>query len=860
MRELKSALVISYGPVPTQQYQTIEGGGMRVWGLASGLRKNGVDVTVAIHESFPQGKPEQEGVKLVNWSIDTLGDLANRYDTVIMSYCMGEPSEVVARKIGDHVQLVLDAYVPIYVEISARKSEHVEQEYLNYMQELKRFDLALKRGDYFLCANETQKTFYIGVLSALGRINPITYSNDLIEILPFGVGSEPFAPTQRPQLPGVTKDDFVVLWFGGLYPWFDIRNLLKAVERLAARGKKIKLVVVGGRNPHNPNPVFFRQHDEAMSFAKGKGLLDTTMFFVDWVDFAKRANWFDLGDVVISINAAGQENRFSWRTRVMDFVWGERAIATNGGDPLSELLIEKDAAFRFESIEEDGLERDLNYLYEHPEKLVQIRKNLTALKPTFYWESLTAHLAKVITASTKAPDLTLDPITAQKLKEVTRNGLMAKATRLPVLKQVRQAQKLTVFVKRYGVRSSVKQGLFVARHVLGKRSTKRKYVFLSHPLDQTGGPLVLMEMIHEFAQQVGPKALRVVAPHIDSSHLAKLRKLGVMIDGMDPRLGSFALAPRLSLKPDDFVLMNTAAITANYREAILRYLADDRLGHAYWYVHEDDPQVQFRERNLRGKVHALIKRGKLTMAVPSIKMQGKYQKFFDAPIEIVPLHVDVPQRYKAAREAADYEAITFVLSGIALGGRKGQPTALFAFYKFLVDYYRGHESQYRNFKLRLIGLGKDYLSRQMEAVGQEVLGEHFEYSDTVSRDEALASMAHCNAVICCSLMEAFGLYVAEGMYMGHVVLRNDCSGVDEQLRPGVNGYLLKDGDLQQFADVIERMLNRSKTTNEQLRQMGQASQEMVANYARNNYYDKLMGLDRPPVNDVTGQPTVQSEP
>ena len=92
-------------------------------------------------------------------------------------------------------------------------------------------------------------------------------------------------------------------------------------------------------------------------------------------------------------------------------------------------------------------------------------------------------------------------------------------------------------------------------------------------------------------------------------------------------------------------------------------------------------------------------------------------------------------------------------------------------------------------------------------------------------------------------MEAFGLYIAEGMYMGHVVLRNDCSGVEEQLKPGVNGYQIIDGDLQQFTDVIETILNKAKTSDHALEQMGHASQKMVAAYARNNYYGRLMELE-----------------
>jgi hypothetical protein len=120
----KKCLVISYGPVPTPEFQTVEGGGMRAWGLANGLLKNSVDVTVAINNSFPQTINEFDGIKLVNWGLDdSFITLINSFDTVIMSYCMGDPSTFVVDNISPKVQLLLDVYVPIYVEVSARDTD-----------------------------------------------------------------------------------------------------------------------------------------------------------------------------------------------------------------------------------------------------------------------------------------------------------------------------------------------------------------------------------------------------------------------------------------------------------------------------------------------------------------------------------------------------------------------------------------------------------------------------------------------------------------------------------------------------------------------------------------------------------------
>ena len=95
-------------------------------------------------------------------------------------------------------------------------------------------------------------------------------------------------------------------------------------------------------------------------------------------------------------------------------------------------------------------------------------------------------------------------------------------------------------------------------------------------------------------------------------------------------------------------------------------------------------------------------------------------------------------------------------------------------------------------------------------------------------DEAFKITRECNAVICCSFNETFNLSVAEGMTVGHVVLRNDSGGMSEQLDDGVNGYEDREPGRAQFAGAIERVLNKASTQDRSFRLMGRASQERVA--------------------------------
>lgn len=831
---------------------------MRAWGLAEGLKLNGVEVTIGINDSFPQELSEHKGIKLTNWGLDQrFVDLINSYDAVLVSYCMGNESVFIAENIHDSVQLILDAYVPIYVEVSARESKDIDHEYRHYLDDVKRFNQVLKRGDYFLCANEVQKSFYTGVLSALSIVNPRSYREDRIIIAPFGIHDVPAKAVENPYRKiGIKESDFVVMWFGGLYPWFRIEELLDAILTLS-RNKDFKFVVVGGKNPFNPNPDFFRQYEKARAFATEHKLLDKSLFFVDWVDFDKRINWFKHADVVVSLNQPGEENGYSWRTRVMDFVWGELAIVTNGGDPLSEDLLAADAAIRLKELSASSISATLEDVYHHRGKLKDVEKRIIKLKPSYFWQNLTRPIATLVQAG-KTPysdERTYKhalhiPVTAS-----AKEGVVSATPPTGRLHQIKRVAKLPPRIIRYarrkGVRRSARLAWDIAKTQTRERLKKRgrRYIFISHPINDTGAPVVLMQIIREYAAKYGGQNIHVVAPHVSPHQLRALREAGVKVDKAAHALQYRLIKLQLNIKKDDFVLMNTLAVYDNYRDFVLHELERGNLERAYWFIHEDKAQIPgvnrdfVQNRNL-ARVRKLADKKKLTIVVPSKRTQDDYNEIIDTKeVRTLPLLVDVPDKYRAPRKVDDYRSLRFFISGTPSDGRKGQLIAIAAFADFMTRFYQKNPKKYRDFSLHLLAIGEDYISQQIRWIGGSLLGSHLKIYPSMPRDEALDLTAKCNVVMCCSLNETFGLYVAESMFMGHVVVRNNSAGVDEQLQEGVNGYLIDHTDVPQIADVLEKLLNKDKTTDQKLQRMGEASQKIISDFGKNDYLQKIESLE-----------------
>ncbi len=855
----KSVLVISYGPVPTPEYQTVEGGGMRAWGLAKGLLDNNVGVTVAINGSFPQNLHEHEGVKLTNWNLDDgFANLINSVDSVIVSYNAGDLSVFVVNNIRDDVQLILDAYVPIYIEVSARKAADMPQEYKNYFEDFKRHNFVLKRGDYFLCASETQKFFYTGALSSLGIINPYTYGDHRLLVVPFGIHNIPAKAQNNPykKLGIDSKKHKTVLWFGGLYPWFRIDEFLATVQTLSQIDETYKFVIVGGKNPFNPNPDLARQYDHTVEFARKNKLIDRHLFFVDWVDFDTRINWYKHADFIISINQPGEENIFSWRTRVMDYVWGETVTLTNGGDPLSEDLLKAGAAIKLNGLSSDSMIKSIQQIYKDPSVLKNVGQALIDLKPTYYWENVTRILPPLMTPENlhykkeKAFQNEIgfdfgEPSIEQTTAEA--NTYFAKAR-----KAIKLAPRVASYAKRKGLKQSARLAVTTIKNQTKKRSLPalKQYIFLSNPLDNSGAPLVLTQIVQDLVK-AHPRIrrhARVIAPFAVKNRQKEYRDMGVKLEKAVHGLNAPLTGLQLSVKRNDFVLLNTAAVFDNYRHYIFNLLDAGRLKHAYWFIHEDIAQLsvvapQIAKKEIASKVHKLVESGRLTIMVPSKRVKQDYDSLFNTnKVKSIDLRIDVDDKYIQPKAADDYKKINFLLSGNSSDGRKGHLIALAAFQRFLLKYHAQNPSYYRDFSLNFVAVFDDYVSQQVKSIGQAILGKRLHIHPSLPRDEALRITADCNAVICCSLNETFALYVAEGMAMGHIVLRNDSAGIDEQLEDGKNGFYIDSNDVNQFADVIEKVLNK-KLSDEKLQKMGARSESMAAKFLDQDY-SRVIDINR----------------
>jgi len=271
----------------------------------------------------------------------------------------------------------------------------------------------LSRADFLLCASERQRSFYLGQLAALGRVNPANYDNDpdlrhLIAVAPFGLDrAEPIhhRDVLKGIRPGIAPTDKVLLWSGGLYNWFDPMTLIRAVAELTRHHDDVRLFFQGTKHPH-PGVPEMAIVSESRSLARELGLVDNTVFFNDsWVDYADRQNFLSEADVGVSTHFMHIETTFSFRTRILDYLWASLPMVVTEGDSFADLIADEGLGLVVPARDADALAAALERALYDEEFAARCRENIRRVRERFFWDEALEPLVAFMRAPRRAPDL-----------------------------------------------------------------------------------------------------------------------------------------------------------------------------------------------------------------------------------------------------------------------------------------------------------------------------------------------------------------------------------------------------------------------------------------------------------------------
>ncbi|TQM82787.1 GT2 family glycosyltransferase [Saccharothrix saharensis] len=378
--------------------EKMAGPAIRAWNMADVLSGEHEVRLVTIN---PLCAPPEASFPVLKVARRDLGAQVEWADVVVLQ---GHALEFVPelKKATSTKVVVCDIYDPMHLELLEQgKDATDEQRELDLVGVTKVINDQLARGDFFLCASERQRHFWLGHLTALGRLTPSLYDNDptvrsLLAEVPFGLPGKPpqrTGPGLRSTL-GIGESDKVVLWAGGVYSWFDPLTLLHAVDRLRTRRSDARLVFLGMKHP-NPEVPDMDIAGQTRALAKRLDLVDSHVFFNEtWVPYHDRQNWLLDANAGVTTHYEHVETTFAFRTRVLDYLWAGLPIVTTDGDSFADLVRREDLGVVVPSEDPDALADALEKVLYDTAFAAGCVERIAVVRERFTWENVLAPLTE----------------------------------------------------------------------------------------------------------------------------------------------------------------------------------------------------------------------------------------------------------------------------------------------------------------------------------------------------------------------------------------------------------------------------------------------------------------------------------
>jgi glycosyltransferase involved in cell wall biosynthesis len=395
------------------------GPAIRAWNIAEVLAADH-DVRLASTRHAEASSPH---FAVCDGSKGMLRGLADGMDVIVLQGFTLRSNPWLA---GIGARLVMDMYDPIHLEqLEGAQGSGTAARNQELAGGLEALRIQFEHGDFFLCASERQRDLWLGYLSAVGRVNFETYQHDstlrkLIDLAPFGIDARPaLGPGQSGAIKGVIDgigvDDTVLLWAGGVYNWFDPITLINVVGDLASEMPQLRLLFMGTKHPSldDLSTTVLRQ---GVELAEQRGLLGKHVFFREgWVPYNDRGRYLADADIGVSTHVLHVETAFSFRTRMLDYLWAGLPIVCTEGDEFAGIVAREGLGRVVAERDRVGLAVAFRELLADPVELARCRAAASRTAERFLWPVALAPLVAYCADPWRAPD-------ARRIKRKTGPG------------------------------------------------------------------------------------------------------------------------------------------------------------------------------------------------------------------------------------------------------------------------------------------------------------------------------------------------------------------------------------------------------------------------------------------------------
>jgi len=804
---IQTITLITIGNLPLRADSIVEGGGLRVWGLANALQQAGFSVQILVPSIYVNSQKEVSLNLIVNPYSDLTDLVSKSADADAVIYPAGaiHVSESILRNANSHQLLIADAYVPMHLEVSARQFVNViEREQDSFAVNSIDWLRAVERADLILCASDQQKIYYLGLLCGSANLTPKTYNSYQIITVPFGLEMQHELPKDEST---VDQRPPTFLWYGGFYPWFDSTSLGSAISQLNkqySNSSTFRVNVVGSTNPFIRGSNFIQE----AKARENELLLLPNVELIKWSPYSRRSKNFSNIDGVICMNKPGFENLVAWRTRYLDFIQFGVPLLSNGQDPLAEEILSSNAGLRIANADALSLKTTLESIIENPMLLRDKRNNYSLLQQKYVWKETIRELVSFLLSP---PNRAYKPKIVSSSTDFTARNVSRKKLLIQLAKTNFKAE---------GFNSTLKKSfkyIFLSRKKYEKSSVKTYGTIIAGQMNRSGAPLLAKRMSLEIWKgdlfnQVDD--VRIMSfGRVDLELARELKIQGVeIISQRNIRDYNFLV--------EDQLIINGLGSPQFFFDWMIRNQKKFK-AIPILLVHEDRPLMHLTEETLY-EIGEMARNQRIKVIVPSWGTFVNISKYIDRNCMAIRQY---PVKDYGLQKSS-YDELNIHLTGSTYDYRKSHLEAIEIF-TLVMSRCKNNLEKYRKFKLVLIGVNPKTKPGKEIASASKVLGNQVEIYPELDEPALIQVLKKCNVVLCLSEYESLPLFVSESMTLGHLVFRNSSSGSHEQLHDGINGISVDYDSLEHTVDQIVQILDKQITPASKLENMSNASRSLI---------------------------------
>lgn len=171
---------------------------------------------------------------------------------------------------------------------------------------------------------------------------------------------------------------------------------------IARKRDDVKLFFLGTRRPSGK--AISLTTLKAIALSRELQLFNRFVFFNDgWVPYEQRQDYLLDADIGITTYQDSLETHFSWRTRLLDYIWAGLPVVCSSGDSLSQFIQENNLGLVLSRMDERELAGALLFLLNNCNSM-KVKRNILKVRQELVWEKAVAPLVSFCRNPRRAND------------------------------------------------------------------------------------------------------------------------------------------------------------------------------------------------------------------------------------------------------------------------------------------------------------------------------------------------------------------------------------------------------------------------------------------------------------------------